>query len=215
MPVDEPGPVTADDVEEAADLAVRTFATCLDADWHVLAGTLDDDCWDTFEHVTTSLLYYAAQVVPLRLPATGPTPFLWRPVGPGRPEQGVATDPGSGVAGLLRVFGAVAGMLAAVVRTTPSSARAHHVWGRSDPEGFAAMGVVEILVHGHDVASGLDVAWEPPARLCARARHRLFPAAPTDTPPWPTLLWATGRAPLTGHDAVGPDWTWVSSPRSD
>lgn len=208
-------PVTAGDLDASVTFAVERLATRAHADWHVPAGPLPDDCWDTLEHVTTGCLYYAAQVVPLRRPATGPTPFLWRPVGPGRPDQGVAADPDAGVEGLLRVFGAVAGMLAAVVRATPPTARAHHTWGRSDPEGFAAMGVVEVLVHGHDVALGLALPWAPPDDLCRRALDRLFPSVPTTTPPWPTLLWATGRGDLTGHAPVGPDWAWDSRPAAD
>ncbi len=74
-----------------------------------------------------------------------------------------------------------------VCRTAPD-VRAHHVFGNSDPEGFAAMGVVEILVHMDDVAAGLGVGWHPPADLCDRALARLFPAAPADTDRWQTLL---------------------------
>jgi hypothetical protein len=56
----------------------------------------------------------------------------------------------------------------------------------SDPEGFAAMGVVETLVHTHDLAEGLGLAWTPPSDLCSRVLARLFPDAPKATGPWPT-----------------------------
>ena len=78
---------------------------------------------------------------------------------------------------------------AAMVCRTAPDVRAHHVFGNSDPEGFAAMGVVEILVHMDSVAAGLGVGWHPPADLCDRALARLFPpAAPADTDRWQTLL---------------------------
>jgi len=38
----------------------------------------------------------------------------------------------------------------------------------------------------------------------------MFPWAPTDTPPWPTLLWATGRAELDGQEFLGESWIWHS-----
>ncbi|MFG3599906.1 hypothetical protein [Micromonospora chersina] len=40
--------------------------------------------------------------------------------------------------------------------------------GRADPEGFAAMGCVETLLHGDDIAQGLGLAIDPPRDVCAR-----------------------------------------------
>jgi hypothetical protein len=74
------------------------------------------------------------------------------------------------------------------VRTTPPQVRAYHVFGTSEAEGFAAMGIVETLLHTHDLAQGLGLAWSPPADLCSRVLARLFPNAPGSTDPWPTLL---------------------------
>jgi hypothetical protein len=100
-----------------------------------------------------------------------------------------------------------------MVRTTSPSVRAYHGFGVSDPEGFAAMGVVETLVHTGDLADGLGLAWDPPAALCARVLHRLFPDAPPDTDPWRTLLWATGRAELPGRPRLT-SWRWYGEPLS-
>jgi hypothetical protein len=61
------------------------------------------------------------------------------------------------------------------------------------------MGVVQTLVHTHDMAEALGLEWVPPAELCARALARLFPQAPKKADPWLTLLWATGRGELPGH----------------
>jgi hypothetical protein len=88
-------------------------------------------------------------------------------------------------------------------------------FGVADPDGFAAaMGVAEVLVHTRDVTLGLGTAWAPPDQLCRRALDRLFPDAPGDTEPWPTLLWATGRGDLPGHPAVT-SWHWYAGPPSD
>ncbi len=75
------------------------------------------------------------------------------------------------------------------------------------------MGVVETLVHTHDLAGGLGLAWAPPAGLCSTALARLFPDAPVTTDPWLTLLWATGRATLPGHPRPA-TWRWNGTPRS-
>ena len=103
-------------------------------------------------------------------------------------------------------------LLVAMVRTTPPQVRAYHSFGVSDPEGFAAMGVVETLVHTYDLAEGLGLAWVPPADLCSRALARLFPEAPGTTDPWLTLLWATGRAELPGYPRRA-TWRWSGTPR--
>jgi hypothetical protein len=98
-------------------------------------------------------------------------------------------------------------------RTTSPEIRAHHVFGLSDAEGFTAMGLVETLVHTHDLAEGLGLAWNPPAGPCSRALTRLFPDAPKDTEPWPTLLWSTGRGDLPGRPRPT-DWRWYGTPRA-
>ncbi|MFC7547480.1 hypothetical protein [Plantactinospora sp. GCM10030261] len=74
------------------------------------------------------------------------------------------------------------------------------------------MGVVEILVHMHDVAAGLNLTWSPPADLCGAALRRLFPSAPAGREPWPTLQWATGRLALPGLPALT-SWRWDGTPR--
>jgi hypothetical protein len=107
---------------------------------------------------------------------------------------------------------ATGALLVAMVRTTPTTVRAHHGYGASDPEGFAAMGIVETLVHTHDLAAGLGLVWDPPADLCSRVLARLFPDAPSTTEPWPTLLWATGRGDLPDRPRLT-TWRWYGAPR--
>ena len=57
-------PVTADDVAGATEAAVAALSTRLDRDWHVPAGPLQWDCWETVEHVSDDLFAYAAQLAP-------------------------------------------------------------------------------------------------------------------------------------------------------
>ncbi|MFD8598085.1 hypothetical protein ACFV1L_24070 [Kitasatospora sp. NPDC059646] len=199
-----PGPaartaVTAADVELAVRTAVGTLTGALTADWSVPAGELAWDCWETVEHAADALFGYATQLAPARPPLDGYLPYRWQRERPDGPANVLYVDRAAGPAGLLRTLEAGGGLLAAVVRTAAPQVRAFHSYGVSDPEGFAAMGVVETLVHTHDAASGLGLPWSPPAGLCDRALARLFPEAPAGAGRWPTLLWATGRAALPGH----------------
>ncbi|WP_026923920.1 maleylpyruvate isomerase N-terminal domain-containing protein [Glycomyces arizonensis] len=207
-------PVSAEDVELAVDLAVyRLRKAELDA-WDYRAGTLKWTCWETVEHIADDLFAYAVQMGPRHPPINGHVPFVCEPRRSGGPASTVFAEREAGPEGLLQVLEASAALLAAMVRTMPPEVRAHHVMGLSDPEGFAAMGVVEILVHTHDLAEGLGLEWDPPAELCARVLARLFPDAPTDTEPWPTLLWATGRGTLPGRARLT-RWRWHAAPADE
>ena len=206
-------PVSPDDVRLAVRLAVAALRGVADADWDAVTPATGWDCWETVEHVGDGLFGYAAQLAPEAPPQDGFVPFAWSRTTAGGPPIALRADRAAGTAGLLQVFESCGALLAAMVQTAPPQLRAFHAQGAADPEGFAAMGVVEVLVHTHDVAKILGVTWEPPAELCDRALVRLFPNAPTDTPRWLTLLWATGRGELPGHPPLSEDWRWFSAPR--
>lgn len=207
-----PQPVTADDVEEAVRLVITALRGAPEVNWQNRAGSLEWDCWETVEHLADDMFCYAAQLAPPTPPLDGYVPFVPTRLRPGGPQETIHAERGPGVPGLFQVLEAATGLLAALVRTKPPHTRAFHSYGIADPEGFAAMGVVEALVHAHDAAEGLGVAWEPPAALCARVLARLFPDAPADAGPWPTLLWATGRTELPAHPRQA-SWRWHSAPR--
>ncbi|MEV6650692.1 hypothetical protein [Streptomyces sp. NPDC051219] len=206
-------PVTAEDLGQAVQLAVATLRKAPAASWSSMAGTLEWDCWETVEHLSDDLFAYAAQLGPRRPPLNGEVPFVWESRRPGGPANAIHADRAAGSAGLLQVLEASGALLVAMVRTTPPQVRAYHSHGVSDPEGFAAMGVVETLVHTHDLAEGLGLPWDPPADLCSRVLARLFPDAPGTTDPWPTLLWATGRTALPGRPRLT-KWRWYGTPRT-
>src|SRR4051812_28799886 len=163
----------ADDVNRATALALDTLRDATGQDWQVPAGTLDWSCWETIEHTADALFTYACQLGPARPSVTTYVKFHWYQRRPGGPANTVFVDVAEGNAALIEVFETCGAMVAAMVRTVPGDRRSFHNYGPSDPSGFAAMGVVEVLVHMHDVAAGLKVAWEPPADLCARALDRL------------------------------------------
>ncbi|MQY10009.1 hypothetical protein SRB5_01130 [Streptomyces sp. RB5] len=208
-----PSPVTADDVALAVRLAVDVLRDAPPDGWDGKAGSLEWDCWETVEHLANDLLYYAVQLGPQSPPLDTHVPFALQQRRPEGPAYFALAERDAGPAGLVQVLEACGALLVAMVRTTPPQVRAHHGSGVSDPEGFAAMGVVETLVHINDVAEGFGLGWTPPSALCSRALDRLFPEAPGDADPWRTLLWATGRAELPGHPRLTA-WRWVSAPRS-
>ncbi|MEU0146889.1 VOC family protein [Streptomyces sp. NPDC006288] len=204
-------PLTADDVTSAVRLAVDTFEQAGADDWRRPAGTLEWTCWETVEHLSDDLFAYAVQLGPRRPPQDREVSYHYAPRREGGPANSVFADAAAGPAGLLESLEASGALLTAMVRTTPADVRSHHVFGLSDPEGFAAMGIVETLVHTYDVATGLSLPWAPPRDLCDRVLARLFPDAPDDEDRWGVLLWSTGRADLPGRDRVT-SWKWHGAP---
>lgn len=208
-----PGPVTADDVDLAVRLSVAALRDAPEDGWDAAAGTLEWSCRQTAEHLADDLFAYALQLGPRTPSLTTHVPVSWRREAPGGPASTVFVDRAEGVAGLLQVLEACGALLTSMVRTTSPAVRSHHVFGASDPEGFGAMGVTETLVHTHDITAGLGLSFEPPAGLCARTLHRLFPDAPAEAEPWPALLWSAGRIALPGREQRT-TWRWHGEPRA-
>ena len=192
-------PVTADDLDAAVSTAVTTLRPATGRDWSVPAGALEWDCWHTAEHIGDCLLSYAGQLV-----AQPTTRFV---------RFEVYADTDAAPAEVLEFAEAGGRILAATVRTAPAHVRAYHPTGMADPEGFAGMGCVEALVHGHDIAQGLGLALDPPREVCTRVLARMFPhvADVADLDPWMALLWATGRIALPGRPRVT-HWRWHGAP---
>jgi hypothetical protein len=188
--------VTADDLDGAVSAVVAALRPAADRDWSAQAGTLEWDCWHTAEHIGDCLLSYAGQLA-VR-PAARYVRFL------------ASADADASPAEVLEFAEAGGRILAATVRTASPQTRAFHPTGMADPEGFAAMGCVEALVHGHDIARGLGVSLDPPRCVCAGVLARLFPEAAADlagADPWAALQWAAGRAALPGHPQRQ-QWRW-------
>lgn len=192
--------VTADDLEAAASSMFATLLPATDRDWSAPAGPLEWDCWHTVEHIGDCLLSYAMQLV--AHPATRYVRAM------------AAAEEDASPAEVLEFALTGVGLLVAMVRTASPSVRAYHPTGMAGPEGFAAMGCVEVLLHGQDIAHGLDLALDPPRDLCARVLARMFPQAAAelgDSDSWTALQWATGRAELPGLPRLT-RWRWQAAP---
>ena len=204
--------VTADDIAAVVARAAAAMTDQLDADWQTVTAPTGWTCWDTLDHISGGLFYYALQCVPVPERLTGGYPFSVDTTRPDGDDFALVTRPEVGVAGLLRGFTTCGGLLVAARRQAPPELRSDHWWGRSDAEGFGAMAIVEVAVHIGDVAAALGFEWNVDGEICDRILHRLFPDAPTDTEPWATLLWATGRGVLPGRTRLD-DWRWYGEPR--
>lgn len=186
-------------VRDAVAETRRALLPAVEADWSVPAHELEWSCWDTGLHIADDLLFYAMQVID-QTPG-GYVPVELRMWDGARPE------------GMLRSILTCGEILTVVSSSAPSDARGHHTYGVSDPEGFAAMGILETVVHTYDIGLGLGLDWAPPAALCRPVLDRLFPDPPPGDPA-EVLLWCTGRAPL-GDRPRQQDWRWDGRPPAE
>ncbi|MFF0186868.1 GNAT family N-acetyltransferase [Streptomyces sp. NPDC005244] len=191
------GDTGGDQVEAAVRDCAALLRPAAGLDWDgTTAGRLEWSCRRTAEHIASDLVAYAGQLAGRA--GTAYVPF------------DITLEDGTDNAGAVEVIEATGGLLAAAVRTTPREVRAFHPYPfrSANREGFAAMGVAEILLHTHDIAEGLGLAYRPPAELCTWVLARIFPhVRPEPGAPWNTLLWATGRAELSGRAPVT-EWRW-------
>ena len=195
------GPNAGPLVISAGDACVDALAPFIGRDWRsVRARDLEWSVWDTMVHVNDDLYFYAAQV----LLADEHDYICFE----------LAADAHANPQRLLAAFAVHARLLAGPVASADPTSRANHVYGVSDPGGFAAMGVVEALVHTYDAVHGLDSSstWRPPDDLAAAVLDRLFPHTPPDTvgSPAELLLHMAGRISL-GDAPRRCDWRWYGA----
>jgi hypothetical protein len=182
------------DVDEAVAEMMRVLGPHVTKDWTVPAGPVEWSCWTTAAHVAHDLLAYAGQLA--ARPADAYLPFDVN-VRPGIPPHDV-----------LRVIAASGALLSCALAKAGPDVRAWH-WGATDPTGFAAMGVAEVLLHTHDITQGLGVRWLLPGRCAPRWSCVSSPMLRrVDTAQ--VLLWCTGRSELPGHPRRT-SWTWQAA----
>ena len=205
--------ITADDLRAMLDQAAAVLQSVVDKDWHVPAQDSTWDCWETIDHIADDMFAYAVQLGPRPTPKDDYLGFAYTIKHEGGPALSVWADPSKGNAGAIRVLYASGALLAAMVTVSPPDLRAYHPFGLADPEGWAAIGLVELIVHMRDVAGGLGATWQPDEDLCGRILDRVF--APLELPAggtrWQTLLWATGRASWDGAPKLD-KWRWWCAP---
>lgn len=180
-------------VRSAVGWLADAVAGAPDDTWDRPAGTLEWSCRRTVGHVLDDLVAYALQVSAAR---HGDAQDDYLPVVPPRGGEDLVTvDPESGTSGIVASLRAFGELFAAALDGMGPQTRAFHPWGLTDRTGYAAVGLLEVLVHGYDLLSGLGLPAEPPAGQSGLVVRRLFPEAP-DGEPAAVLLWCTGRLDL-------------------
>ena len=186
------------DVIEAAEAVRDALGDVVEADWSVPAGGLEWDVRTTPAHAAGATAKYSLCL------SAQTTRYI---------ALHSSAYPDASNADLLAALGATAASLARVAES--ASPGGFHMAGMADAEGFLGMACVEILVHGADAARGLGVDFTPPDDLCRRTASRLFPWAPSESPGWATLCWATGRGGLEGQEPLDSSWLWHCPPLSE
>ncbi|MFD4600189.1 GNAT family N-acetyltransferase [Streptomyces sp. NPDC058464] len=188
-----------DQTEEAVAGCVAALRPAVARNWtEVTAGGLDWNVHETAVHVADDLVAYAANLAGRAQDAY--VPFELK------------LDDGTDNSGLLHVIETTGGLLAATVRTTPRTVRAFHPYPfrSADRVGFAGMGIAEVLLHTHDMTTGLGLPYRPAEELAESVLTHLFPHVQPGPTPWRTLLWATGRGELPGRAPVT-GWRWYNN----
>lgn len=203
--------VKLSDAVEALRTATEWLRTELegiaDGDLSVNAGPLRWSCWTTLDHVADCQLGYALQV------ASGASSDYLAVHGGADNDDFVRFIRGLGVPGVVDALPAFAEVLCATALAAPHDRRAFHPFGESDPVGFVTMGATEMLLHGHDVLSGLGRRADIPAETSAVVLDRLFPHVERHPDgATATLLWATGRGDLPDRPGVEA-WRWDGTVR--
>ncbi|MFI9450288.1 hypothetical protein [Amycolatopsis sp. NPDC052450] len=194
--------ITADDLDAALASVVSGLRQASGRDWPSAPGTGELNAWRTAEHLGDCLISYAGLVIA-------------RPSTPRFVCFEAVADQAATPSELLEFVTVGGGILGATLRTADPEVRAYHPSGRADLEGFAGMGCVEVLVHGEDMARGLDVTLDPTRDVCSRVLARMFPEVDAaDVDPWTALLWATDRVDLPGRPSRA-GWQWRGAPLDD
>lgn len=182
---------SVDDLYAIAECVAAAWSGALDRDWTARAGVMEWSCAKTADHAVDTLLAPAFFLASRRTdayPEGG-----WHPGEDAPPEAFVA-----GVEMCARILGGV-------VASTPEDVRAlliQHSGTIGRPADFAPRGALELIIHGHDVCTGLGVELDPPREACDHLRQHVrdWPFwsgywAPLSMAgdPWIDLLQASGR----------------------
>lgn len=185
---------TVADLDALAAHVAGRWRAGADGDWSAPAGTLEWSCAKTAGHAVDTVL--------------APAFFLASRRTDSYPDGGWEPSETSTPDAFADAVVTTARILGAVVTATPDDVRAI-IWRRPQvevrpPADFAPRGALELLLHAHDVCSGLGLDLDPPRDVCDHLRSHTqdwpFWSVPGWTPldmdadPWDALLRASGRA---------------------
>jgi hypothetical protein len=177
----------ADEFAAVSSLTHEHLAQVVDRDWSVRAGTLDWNCSQTADHMVDCVFSYAMQ-----LAARASSGFL--------PFHELHALPEATPLDLVQGLRAVAEIFVAVLRCVPEDAVSSDGVLELEVNDWAKRGGYEVLLHTHDVLTGLSAVFVPPAEMCAwilgsQALWMLDRTrAEMGDDPWAALLLGSGRS---------------------
>jgi hypothetical protein len=195
-------PFGVDDLRRLSEQVASSWKDALDRDWSAPAGTLEWSCTRTADHAVDCVFGAAFVLASRRTDAY--------------PEVGADMTLGAAATpeGLVESLAVATRLLVGAVVEADDDDRAI-LFRRPEPVigapvDFLPRGGTELAFHGHDVAVGLGVAFEPPVDVARRLREHILDwplwthGGPGWRPvvrsidPWGDLLTASGRARAAG-----------------
>jgi hypothetical protein len=187
---------SVDDLDHLTAVVAASWRAGADRDWSVPAGSLDWSCARTADHAVDTVL--------------APAFFLASRKVDAYPAGEWSMGPEAGPTAFVEGLETASRILGVVVQAAPADVRAI-IWRLQEPttappKDFVPRGAMELILHAHDVASGLGVAFDPPTAGCERLRGHtqhwpMWTIAPGWSPlsmtgdPWADLLRSSGRQP--------------------
>ena len=169
-----------DDFDRVMELSVAAWRSAADRDWSVPAGTLVWNCWQTANHLVDVVYSYAFQLA--ARPEGGVLPFKELEAAPSASPSNL-TD---GLEGMGRI-------MSAVLRQTPPDVEVAWYGESRHLNTWAAATANEVLLHVHDVASGVGIEFRPPEDIARDVLGHAHPDTEPGDDAWATLVRASGR----------------------
>jgi hypothetical protein len=192
-------------VSAALEDARASLRQVPDDGWARPAAGLDWTCRETMAHILDDLGAYAMQLSGAH-GHEGYAPLMEFSLTPGRPACMFWPEESGGTRAVLDCLDAVGGLLVAVIASAPADRTGWHPYGNPDRSALAAMGIVELTLHTHDILGAHQINYQAPAQIVTPCLERIFAHAVRSDDPWHDLLTATGRTP----ESRGRPWRWNS-----
>lgn len=197
----------ADALAYSAAQVLGTFASIKETEWEKRADHSEWSCRGTAAHMADCMLFYALSMSGRSTHPSGyvrvTDPPAWDSFSP---PAIVWPQKEAGTTAIVEVLDSTSTILENAIRNADARRLDHHPTGLASPSDFAAMGITELMLHGHDIASALGVPLTFEQQLVTAVLEKIFPHADTSTAdPWLGLLTATGRTPHTR----GLPWMWI------
>jgi hypothetical protein len=178
--------MTSDEFAVLADLSIDALTDVADADWTTRAGVLEWNCWQTADHMVDCVPSYAMQIG-----ARAHSGYL--------PFEELHAKPEATPLDLVAGLRSVTALFVAVVRDSPGTATASDGELALSLGDWCARAAYELVLHTHDILSGLGWDLDPPLELCkvileSDALWMLNRGQANEgSNPWAALLLGSGR----------------------